>query len=157
MQKYHFVASNTMKEDEWNAFWPYEITFFQHIRTSSHFFLQFLRWTLHQFLRNNFEYLDELETQIFLLLSVGFEPVTCMRGGQLDQTSTEVYKNITAFSIIRGTRTPTNTCSFPNDEETVTECMKGAEPACITLFLPHSLLPMGLFTLRIFTIKCRDE
>jgi len=55
-------------------------------------------------------YLDELETQQFFLLLVGFEAVTSyMRDGQLDQTSTEVCKNLTAFSIILGT------CIFDSD------------------------------------------
>ena len=44
-------------------------------------------------LHSNFEYPDELKTQKFVLLSVGLEPVTsCVRGGQLDQTSTKVCK-----------------------------------------------------------------
>ena len=42
-------------------------------------------------IQDNFEYRQEIGTQTSLLLSVGFEPVTsCVRGGQLDQTSTEV-------------------------------------------------------------------
>ena len=40
-------------------------------------------------------------TQKFLLRSVGFEPVTsCVRGGQLDQTSTEVYLPVSVITNI---------------------------------------------------------
>jgi len=39
-----------------------------------------------------------------MLLLLGLVTVTSgLRGGQLDQTSTEVYKNVTTFSIILGT------------------------------------------------------
>jgi len=49
--------------------------------------------------------LCEFKTQKFLLLPTGFEPVTsCVRGGQLDQTSTEVCKNITALKVTQNSK-----------------------------------------------------
>ena len=53
-------------------------------------------------IQDNFEYLDKLETEKCLLLSVWFEPVnSCTRGGQLDQTSTERYSKLYPAQYVR--------------------------------------------------------